>query len=61
MALNIYLACYKRYSVADLKSLEWKYFVACYGLPLIPSITLLCIKTKNGGRIYGPATVRNGT
>lgn len=61
MALNIYFALYKRYSLADLKSLELRYFVACYGVPLIPSITLLRVKTNNGGRIYGPATVWNGT
>jgi hypothetical protein len=61
MALNIYLAFYKGYTAVDLKRLEWKYFLACYGMPLIPSITLLCIKTKAGGRIYGPAEVCNGT
>jgi hypothetical protein len=61
MALNIYFAFYKKYSVADLRSLERKYFLACYGIPLIPSITMLCIRTKDGGRIYGPAVVCNSS
>lgn len=57
MALNVYFAFKKRYSSVELKRLEWKYFAACYGLPLIPSVTLLCIKTKTKGRIYGPALI----
>ncbi|KIM92968.1 hypothetical protein OIDMADRAFT_138728 [Oidiodendron maius Zn] len=55
MALNFYLTFYKRYTTTQLKSLEWKYFLACYGMPLIPSVTLLCVNSTQRGRIYGPA------
>jgi hypothetical protein len=57
MALNVYLTFYKGYTAAQLRSLEWKYFLGCYGIPLIPSIVLLCFHTQDKGRIYGPATV----
>ncbi|PMD52941.1 uncharacterized protein K444DRAFT_497530, partial [Hyaloscypha bicolor E] len=55
MALNVYLTFYKRYTTIQLKSLEWKYFLGCYGIPLIPSVTLLCVNSKERGKIYGPA------
>ncbi|KAN0099882.1 hypothetical protein V8E51_013657 [Hyaloscypha variabilis] len=55
MALNVYLTFYKRYTTTQLKSLEWKYFLVCYGMPLIPSVTLLCLNGKERGKIYGPA------
>ena len=61
MALNVYLTFYKRYTAAQLKSLEWKYFLGCYGIPLIPSIILLCIHTNELGRVYGPAVVYKNT
>lgn len=57
MAVNIYLAFYHHYSGKDLKRLEKWYFVVCYGLPLIPAVVLLCIKTEERGRIYGAAVV----
>lgn len=59
MALNIYLAFYKKFSAEDLKKLEKWYFSFCYGLPLALAIVLQVIKTKERGRIYGPALVRN--
>ena len=61
MALNVYLTFYKRYTTMQLKSLEWKYFLGCYGIPLIPSVTLLCVNSKDRGKIYGPAIVYQGT
>ena len=61
MALNIYLALYKGYSATQLRSLEWKYFLACYGLPLIPAVMYFFIKTKDRGRVYGPALVHRST
>jgi hypothetical protein len=61
MALNVYFTFYKSYTAAQLRNLEWKYFLACYGIPLIPSITLFCIHTKGKGRIYGPAIVYKGS
>ena len=61
MALNVYLTFYKRYTTTQLKSLEWKYFLVCYGMPLIPSVTLLCLNSKERGKIYGPTIVYQGT
>jgi hypothetical protein len=57
MAVNIYLAFYRHYSGKDLKRLEKWYFVVCYGLPLIPAVVMLCIKTEERGPIYGSAVV----
>ncbi|KAN0084984.1 hypothetical protein V8E54_001451 [Elaphomyces granulatus] len=57
MAFNLYLTIYRRYSAEQLRALEIWYFLACYGLPVIPSLTLFFIKTEKKGRIYGPATI----
>lgn len=57
MAVNIYLAFYRRYSAEDLKRLEKWYLLLCYGLPLILATALSLIKTSERGRIYGPALV----
>jgi hypothetical protein len=39
MACNVYLVFFKKYSSAQLRKLELKYFIACYGIPSIPAIT----------------------
>ena len=57
MAVNIYVVCFRNYITNQLKSLDHKYFIACYGLSLIPAITYLFINTKERGRIYGGAVV----
>jgi hypothetical protein len=61
IALSVYLTFYKKYTTTQLKNLEWKYCLACYGMPLIPSVTLLCVNGKERGKIYGPAIVYQGT
>ena len=58
MAINVYMSLFRRYNVKQLKSLEWRYFVACYGVTFIIAFTYLFIDTQSKGRIYGPATVR---
>ncbi|KAL8676515.1 MAG: hypothetical protein Q9224_007280 [Gallowayella concinna] len=55
MAVNIYLVFFRSYNTKQLRSLDHKYFVACYGLSLIPAIIYLFIETKDRGRIYGGA------
>lgn len=35
MATNVYLSIFKNYNVTDLRKLEWRYLVLCYGIPLI--------------------------
>ena len=54
MAFNVYLTFYKRYTVAQLRSLEWWYSLVCYGMPTIPSLTMLLVHTKRRERVYGP-------
>ncbi|MCJ1367526.1 hypothetical protein MMC16_006659 [Acarospora aff. strigata] len=57
MACNVYLTFFHKFSAAQLRALEWKYFLACYGLPLIPALTYLGINSPSRGKIYGPATL----
>ena len=58
MVLNVYLTIFGRYSYLDLRRLEWRYFVFCYGLPFIPAVVFLIISSVGKVRIYGRATVR---
>ncbi|KAL8686574.1 MAG: hypothetical protein Q9218_007008, partial [Villophora microphyllina] len=55
MAVNIYLVFFRGYSTKQLRSLDHKYFIACYGLSLIPAVTYLFITTEDRGKIYGGA------
>ncbi|KAL8639589.1 MAG: hypothetical protein Q9226_008856 [Calogaya cf. arnoldii] len=55
MAVNIYLVFFRSYNTKQLRSLDHKYFVACYGFALVPSIIYLFINTKDRGKIYGGA------
>lgn len=57
MAINVYLTVFRKYNAAELRALEWRYLVACYGFPFIWSLILVFIKTESRGRIFGPATI----
>ncbi|KAL8776317.1 MAG: hypothetical protein Q9213_008318 [Squamulea squamosa] len=57
MAINIYLVFFRSYNTKQLRGLDHKYFVTCYGFSLIPAITYLFIKTKERGKIYGGAVL----
>jgi len=57
MACNVYLTFFHKFNADQLRALEWKYFLVCYGLPLVPAIVYLPIATQARGKIYGPATV----
>lgn len=57
MACNVYLTLFRRYSTAELKQLEWKYFLFCYGLPFVPAFVFLFVETESEGKVYGPAIV----
>ncbi|KAI9683914.1 MAG: hypothetical protein M1829_004249 [Trizodia sp. TS-e1964] len=57
MALNVYLTFFRKYSAADLRRLEIKYILACYGIPFIPALVYLFVSTEARGRAYGPATL----
>lgn len=57
MAFNVYLTFFRRYSTEQLRAMDWKYIVFCYGVPFVPALTYLFIKNEAGVRVYGPATV----
>ncbi|KPI43655.1 uncharacterized protein AB675_6751 [Cyphellophora attinorum] len=57
MACNVYLTFFKQYDSISLRKLEWRYLAICYGLPLIPALTFLCIDTRARGKIYGSANL----
>ena len=57
MACNVYLTFFHKYNAQQLRSLEWKYIMLCYGCPLIPAFVYLFIDSPDKGKIYGSATV----
>lgn len=61
MAVNVYLTFYHRYSASQLRSLEWKYLLICYGVPFIPAIAFVFTKTEERGHIFGSAVVSCST
>ena len=58
MAINVYLTLFKKYNAQQLKALEWKYLLMAYGAPFVIAFTFIFIETKERGKIYGPAVVR---
>jgi len=57
MACNVYLTLFRRYDTSQLRKLEWKYCIVCYGLPFVPAFVYLFIETEARGKIYGPLIV----
>ena len=57
MAVNVYLTFFHRYSASQLRSLEWKYLLACYCIPFVPALVFIFIKTEERGHIFGSAVV----
>ncbi|OJJ08068.1 hypothetical protein ASPVEDRAFT_142955 [Aspergillus versicolor CBS 583.65] len=55
MAFNVYLTFFRKYNSDQLRRLEWKYIVLCYGLPFIPAFTYFFIRSPSRGKIYGSA------
>lgn len=58
MAINVYLTLFKKYNAQQLKALEWKYHLMCYGGPFVIAFTFIFVETQSRGKIYGPAVVR---
>ena len=58
MAINVYLTFFCKYNQHDLRSLELKYCILCYGTPFVPAVVYLFINPPGKGRIYGSAVVR---
>lgn len=61
MAVNVYLTFFHRYSASQLRSLEWKYLLACYCIPFVPALVFIFIKTEERGHIFGSAVVSTPT
>ncbi|KAJ5722065.1 hypothetical protein N7488_000100 [Penicillium malachiteum] len=55
MACNVYLTFFHKYDSDQLRRLEWKYLICCYGLPFIPAFVYFFIQTQERGRVYGSA------
>ncbi|KAJ5715919.1 uncharacterized protein N7483_013100 [Penicillium malachiteum] len=55
MACNVYLNFFHKYSSDQLRRLEWKHLICCYGLPFIPAFVYFFIQTDERGRVYGSA------
>ncbi|KAJ6118224.1 hypothetical protein N7471_013691 [Penicillium samsonianum] len=55
MACNVYLTFFHKYNSEQLRQIEWKYVVCCYGLPFIPSLIYFFIHTQTRGWVYGSA------
>ncbi|MCJ1254764.1 hypothetical protein MMC24_002580 [Lignoscripta atroalba] len=57
MAINVYLTVFRKYNAAQLRSLEWRYHLMCYGTSFIPALVYCFIETQSKGKVYGPATL----
>lgn len=57
MALNVYLIFFHKYTVQQLRAMDWKYLVWCYGASFVPAFVYIFIETNSRGKIYGPAIV----
>lgn len=57
MACNVYLTIFHKYDASNLRALEWKQLISCYGVPLIPAFVLLFIKSESRSNVYGSAIV----
>ncbi|KAI2696580.1 hypothetical protein CBS147332_8932 [Penicillium roqueforti] len=55
MACNVYLTFFHKYDSEQLRRLEWKYVLCCYGVPFVPAFAYFFIQTQARGRIYGSA------
>lgn len=57
MAINVYMTLFKKYNSQQLKALEWKYHLICYGGPFVIALILIFVDSSSRGRVYGPAIV----
>lgn len=58
MAFDVYLVMFRRWSPEQVKEVFKWYIPVCYGLPLVPALTCLLYRNKQGDRIFGNAAVR---
>lgn len=57
MAINVYMTLFRKYNAQQLKALEWKYHVMCYGLPFVVALVYLFIENPSGIKVYGDASL----
>ncbi|KAL8770621.1 MAG: hypothetical protein Q9209_003689 [Squamulea sp. 1 TL-2023] len=55
MAINVYLTIFKKYNSEQLKAIEWRYHLLCYGTPFIIALIFCFIDTQGRGKMYGEA------
>ncbi|KAL9044567.1 MAG: hypothetical protein Q9214_002305 [Letrouitia sp. 1 TL-2023] len=55
MAINVYLTLFKKFTAQQLKSLEWRYLLICYGGPFLIALAYLFVNTEERGKMYGDA------
>lgn len=55
MAINVYLNVLKKYNAEQLKAMEWRYHLLCYGTPFVIALIFCFVETQGRGRMYGPA------
>jgi len=57
MATNVYLTFFKGYDSHDLRKLEKRYAILCYGIPLVVAVIYLILDFVQKDPIYGPAVI----
>ena len=57
LATNVYLTFFHKYGETQLRALEWRYLLLCYGVPFVPALVYIFVHTAARGKIYGSATV----
>lgn len=55
MAVNVYLTFYCKFDAQMLHSMEKWYFLLCYGIPFIPAISFIFVRSTEQGRMYDDA------
>lgn len=57
MACNVYLTFFRNYNAQQLRALELKYVVFCYGIPFMPAFSYFFVQSTARGKVYGSATL----
>jgi hypothetical protein len=57
MACNVYLTFFRKYDAKQLRLLEWRYILLCYGIPFVPAFVYFFVRSDSRGKVYGSAVV----
>lgn len=57
MAFNVYLIFFHKYTVEQLRAMDWKYLSGCYGCSFVPAFVYIFVETRARGKVYGEAIV----